>query len=67
MTVESGGDCRSVTALGCHTKGQVGRRNWCGWEVKCESDLWHEVMEAWSTGLVLIALEIQDWCFLGHC
>ena len=52
MLVGSGGDCRSVTALDCSTKGQVGRRNWCGWEVKCESDLWHEVMEAWSIGLV---------------
>lgn len=41
-----------VTALDCHTKGQVGRGNWCAWEVKCESHLWHEVVEAWSTGLV---------------
>lgn len=60
MTVESGGDCRSVTALDCHTKGQVGRRNWCGWEVKCESDL---CMKLWKHGQ--LALSWLPWKFRG--
>jgi len=64
MLVGSGGDCRSVTALDCSTKGQVGRRNWCGWEVKCESDLWHEVMEAWSIGLVWLPWKFRTGAWI---